>query len=134
MINRVQAFNNKNDYRQNFGMAFVKGTGRNKFNALVRTMGTEPKVAIEKRVAEITAARQGDKHVDIMVKEANKGNHGTFIIGVFEKGKEKLATIDDQSICHLFGTRGIEAGELTSVLDEVNNFAAKAEQIYDSRL
>lgn len=91
MINRVPAFNNESNYNQNFGMAFVKSTGRNKFNTLVRTMGTEPKVTIEKRVAEITEARQSDKHVDIVVKERKKGRKGTFIIRVFKKKRWRIS-------------------------------------------
>lgn len=128
MINRVQAFNNKNNYKQDFGMAFVKDTGRNKFNALVRTMGTGAEDTITRKVTEVTEARKGDHYVDIIVKDYPMGGRKLFAIGVYEKDGTTLANDGDERFFSLFGTSRVEANELLETLDKANNYAANAEK------
>jgi hypothetical protein len=129
MINRVQAFNNKSNYRQNFGMAVDTTPGGKKlFNNLVDTMGASAKETITGKMAEVTEARKGDKHVDITVKVHSPRLRSLFSIGVHEKGGKNLAIDNGEPFYHVFSTSGVEADELIKTIDMANNFAANAEK------
>lgn len=129
MINRVQAFNNKNNYNQNFGMAVEKTPeGKKLFNNLVNTMGASAKATITGKMAEVTEARQGDRHVDIIIQKHPLRGLKLFSIGVFEKSGKNIAVDNGKSRYDIFATSGVEANELLETIDKANSFAAEVEK------
>lgn len=91
MINRVQAFNNKNNYKQNFGMAFKFRTAEAKkqADALIRDVSPTVKSAISQELAAITKARAGDTLSTMYIEEATlRGSHELLVKLVDNSGKE----------------------------------------------
>lgn len=82
MINRVQAFNNKNNYKQNFGMALICGNeaARSRVNTIANRWGTHSKQRFMELVQGITSDRANDKFVDIFIKEGEELETAVFEI------------------------------------------------------
>ncbi len=67
MINRVQAFNNKSNYQQNFGMAVTVAdeTARATLNRTGNLWGRMDKWLTRRTIQKISDARRDDRFVDI---------------------------------------------------------------------
>lgn len=100
MINRVQAFNNKSNYQQNFGMAVLYQDARaRKFveqlpDALVaRSKGNEiireTAGKIKQAIATMTNDRANDAHVDVLIRSVEVGD-GAEIVIAKKDGKEAV--------------------------------------------
>lgn len=68
MINRVQAFNNKNNYKQNFGMAvgYADEATREAMIKIGQIWGKPGRGIVQDTIQELQKAREGDKCVDIV--------------------------------------------------------------------
>lgn len=67
MINRIQAFNNKNNYKQNFGMAVTVAdeTTRETLNRTAKQWKPRGQRLIRRTIKAIDRARKNDSAVDI---------------------------------------------------------------------
>lgn len=132
MINRVQAFNNKNNYNQNFGMAVepcVESSRR--VNSIVNELGEEAKAKISTAMQKMIQDRGGDKYVRVIVSPDNRNLQYT--------GRtEDLTKVE---VCELDGSPAVVEGRTKTIyiershtlgladrINEVNEFAAKAER------
>lgn len=76
MINRVQAFNNKNNYNQNFGMAlkFKTAEAKVKLNHYLNCVSPTTSNAAVAELEAIEKVRFNDIHADMLIQETIGGN------------------------------------------------------------
>lgn len=81
MINRVQAFSNKNNYNQNFGMAVVKRPGAGSIMRRMsydwnRVMGTEETQNV---LTSVEKLRRNDARCDIVIRPLEAEDDGIHV-------------------------------------------------------
>lgn len=135
MINRVQAFNNKNNYNQNFGMAVEHCTeSSRRVNAIVNELGEEAKATIMSAMQKLIKEREGDRFVRVIVTPDDRNLRYTgrtedlTKVEVCELDGSPAVVENRTKTVYIGHERGITM-DLQDRINEVNEFAAKAERV-----
>lgn len=93
MINRVQAFNNKNTHKQNFGMAvcYADDATRVTMNKITKEWGARGRKLLKKTINRMAEEREKDKCVDIVFYNTDGD---TVAVDVFTKGTGAQASMN----------------------------------------
>lgn len=92
MINRVQAFNNKNNYNQNFGMAvgYADEATRATMRSIGKQWGERGKKIVQSAIKELQANREADECVDVIFyNSAIRANQVN--VDIFDKAGDNIA-------------------------------------------
>lgn len=87
MINKIEAFNNRNNYRQNFGMAvgYADETTRTAMKAIGKKWGEPGTKLVQKTIREIKTVRAADEGVDIVFFDASGSKVPIVDADIFDK-------------------------------------------------
>lgn len=134
MINRVQAFNNKNNYNQSFGMSLLcpSPIARRTTNKIANSLGHEGKLELKKVLDEISLSRASDKHVDIVIEEGSQPDQVVFQIRKKHSQAEDIIKADDTSCILQPATENYGVGGMCGQLLAVSRRAERIDQVREN--
>lgn len=130
MINRVQAFNNKNNHNQNFGMAFKCENGRARmlFNAMTKDFPPSERLKVNDAAYKIATRRADDRCADIVISSASL-NNADLTIGLYNLKKQNnvVSAAVPGTLTRI--SAGTSSDEIVKTLEKVDNEAECQESL-----